>query len=302
MSVEGPSKWPSAALSLELHLNRLPYVSGWQDPIMQAVQKQLVTAFSDIKKQISANLADELAHSTLEKLKSMNLHVAQDITQCPTYQGLEKASASASARSISFPDLFFLAYLSSYWGLRFTVNKVSSPSASSHEEQATPFQEIDEKGCNPRSESPPGSPETPSSLFIRGFSSSEASSDHADDLTDVIDGNVLLGEENEKTIKCMQARLAELENQKSQCEMNKLVTECRDTMKSQAEQIAALTEENNTLRMDFANYQSLVNESVKFELEVRRASLDNEIAQTWSDTRKDGRNHEARDGGKRRCT
>ncbi|KAM0234063.1 hypothetical protein ACHAP5_010206 [Fusarium lateritium] len=256
MSVEGSSKWPSAALSLEVQLNRLPYASDWQDPIMQAVQKQLVTAFSDIKKQISANLADELAHSTLEKLTSMNLHVAQDITQCPTYQGLEKASASASARSISFPDLFFLAS---------------------------------------------GSPETPSSLFIRGFTPSEASSD-PDDLADVIDGNVLLREENEQTIKCMQARITELESQKRPCEMSKLLTECRDTMKMQAEQIAALTEDNNTLRMDFANYQSLVNESVKSELEARRASLDNEIAQTWSDKRKDGTNHEARDGGKRRNT
>ncbi|KAM0192392.1 hypothetical protein ACHAPI_008339 [Fusarium lateritium] len=71
------------------------------------MSRRFEAAFNNVEKNMSPNLAEELAYSTLEKLASMDLYAAWDITECPTYQALEKALASE--KSISFPDWFFLA-------------------------------------------------------------------------------------------------------------------------------------------------------------------------------------------------
>lgn len=80
-----------------------------QDPTFRALYKRLGTAFSDVKDNMAPMLADELADFTFDKMMSMTLEpdVARDITRCPAYHTLKRASASGV--SINFPDWFFLA-------------------------------------------------------------------------------------------------------------------------------------------------------------------------------------------------
>ncbi|KAH7242096.1 hypothetical protein BKA59DRAFT_529824 [Fusarium tricinctum] len=300
MSTERPSGRPSAADTFQLWLDKLHEKGYPQDPTIHAVYKRIGTAFSDVKKNMSTNLANELAHFTWKKMISLTsdtprdiltLDIVRDITRCPAYQVLK--GASASGMSINFPDWFFLATISSHWGVQFPIDKVSFPSGLSHEEQLMRFRRIKER--KPQSERPSGTLGPDVSKPAHAPCSDMASSD-----LDPVD-KAGQGREHEEETKCMQCHIAELQSWKIECglskfdtdhrlrNLSKLVDECRNTMKSQAGQIATLNEENKALRMSFVNHQALVHESVK------------SIARNWSDKRKHATNHEARGGGKRQC-
>lgn len=107
MSTERPNDRLSAADTFQLWFVKLHEKGYPRDPTMHAVYKRIGTAFSDVKKNMSTNLLNELAHLTFMKMLSLTLDIARDITRCPAYQVLK--DASASGLSINFPDWFFFA-------------------------------------------------------------------------------------------------------------------------------------------------------------------------------------------------
>jgi hypothetical protein len=107
MSDPPPSIWGGYAMMFQARLDELSQKPDWQDPTMKVILLGMGKAFNDVKKDMSPSLADELGFSTVKKLRSMTRAIALDISQCPTYQALEKASSAK--KSIGFPDWFFLA-------------------------------------------------------------------------------------------------------------------------------------------------------------------------------------------------
>lgn len=115
MSTERPSSCASVAVKFQRWLVHL-HDKGPQDPIVQALYKRIGTAFSDVKDNMSTNLADELAYLTCEKMLStatddmranLTLDLVRNITRYPAYHVLK--DALASGLSINFPDWFFFA-------------------------------------------------------------------------------------------------------------------------------------------------------------------------------------------------
>ncbi|CAJ0550839.1 Ff.00g107690.m01.CDS01 [Fusarium sp. VM40] len=110
MSTQRPNDQQSITDIFQLWLVKMRergYPPNGLDPAMQAALKRIETTFSDVKKNMSANLANELAALTIKKMGGMALSLVRDITRCPAYQVLK--DASASGLSITFPDWFFFA-------------------------------------------------------------------------------------------------------------------------------------------------------------------------------------------------
>ncbi|KAM0236607.1 hypothetical protein ACHAP5_009338 [Fusarium lateritium] len=272
---------------------------------MKAVLEHVTTAFDNVKKRMNPSLANELATSSLKNLRLMTPDIAQDISQCPIYQALEQASSPE--KSINFPDWFFLA-------IPFPADEVFYPAEISDGHQESLFYGPNKRRRNRK---PPGlsgaainleneradiqAPEVTRSHTPNGAPRNrEQMMADAEILPDIINSSRDSIDDIGDEFSDLQCRIAALEIWKSDQdtwkkdqelamaeanrqvkESNMLVKECHDIMKSQAEQIAALSKEK-TSREEFSLHKADVNENVSAEFVARKKSFDNEIGKLSS--------------------
>ncbi|KAG9497489.1 hypothetical protein J7337_010350 [Fusarium musae] len=109
----------------------------YQSPVMQRAIFTLKENFVKVTKNMSALLANNLARFILYEMSDLRSSTVAHISLCSVYKSV--SSESRGTNRINYPSWFFLACLSSSWGVKFPADQVIYPTNKSVEEQEILF-------------------------------------------------------------------------------------------------------------------------------------------------------------------
>ncbi|KAF4341445.1 hypothetical protein FBEOM_4606 [Fusarium beomiforme] len=121
---------PGAAEAFQHCMDRLAQSPEYQTPAIQDIISVLKENFATVTNEMNLLLANCLAFLVQTDFMSMTPTVAAHITLCSVYE-----RASRRKKGISYPDWFFLASLSSAWGVEFPADKIIYPANKSEAQQ-----------------------------------------------------------------------------------------------------------------------------------------------------------------------
>ncbi|EXK43679.1 hypothetical protein FOMG_02613 [Fusarium oxysporum f. sp. melonis 26406] len=141
---------PGAADDFQGHMDRYQQSVEHQSPGMQKVISRVKKNFAKVTKDMSVFLANNLARYVRFEIRSLSTSVVAHITLCSVYR--ETLAEAPGSNRINYPAWFFLACLSSYWGVDFPADQVIYPSNGSEERQEILFIAASVPGSHGRSE------------------------------------------------------------------------------------------------------------------------------------------------------